>query len=159
MNAFDKELATYWLMLICKQSPLYKLIPVSMHFPCRKFESQLKQHVAIKKVPFVDGEGNLVKPTKPNGIKLEKFIFDVFQFSKYVLQLPLANWGIAIFLTIICFLQEICRLWGVERGGILTPKKCWWGAFGHTNYSTPILVSTTLPLGSGSWWKLPGWAG
>ncbi|KAG1958995.1 UDP-N-acetylhexosamine pyrophosphorylase isoform a [Pimephales promelas] len=47
-----------------------------------KFECQLKQHVAIKKVPFVDGEGNLVKPTKPNGIKMEKFVFDVFKFSK-----------------------------------------------------------------------------
>ncbi|XP_051977743.1 UDP-N-acetylhexosamine pyrophosphorylase-like protein 1 [Xyrauchen texanus] len=47
-----------------------------------KFESQLKQHVALKKVPFVDGKGNLVKPTKPNGIKMEKFVFDVFHFSK-----------------------------------------------------------------------------
>eukprot|EP00064_Thunnus_orientalis_P005577 superscaffoldBa00000552_g5591 len=47
-----------------------------------KFESQLKQHVAMKKVPFVDTCGNQVKPTKPNGIKMEKFVFDVFPFSR-----------------------------------------------------------------------------
>ncbi|XP_070706293.1 UDP-N-acetylhexosamine pyrophosphorylase-like protein 1 [Pempheris klunzingeri] len=47
-----------------------------------KFEGQLKQHVAIKKVPFVDTCGNHVKPTKPNGIKMEKFVFDVFPFSR-----------------------------------------------------------------------------
>ncbi|KAM4527965.1 UDP-N-acetylhexosamine pyrophosphorylase-like protein 1 isoform 2-T2 [Odontesthes bonariensis] len=47
-----------------------------------KFEGQLKQHVAIKKVPFVDARGSQVKPTKPNGIKMEKFVFDVFPFSR-----------------------------------------------------------------------------
>ncbi|KAE8284681.1 UDP-N-acetylhexosamine pyrophosphorylase-like protein 1 [Larimichthys crocea] len=47
-----------------------------------KFKDQLKQHVALKKVPFVDSCGNHVKPTKPNGIKMEKFVFDVFPFSR-----------------------------------------------------------------------------
>lgn len=54
-------------------------------FSChRKYKDQLQQHVAVKKVPFVDTNGHYTKPSTPNGIKMEKFVFDVFPFSRYM---------------------------------------------------------------------------
>ncbi|CAK9188705.1 unnamed protein product, partial [Sphagnum troendelagicum] len=50
---------------------------------CKKHEHELRYHIAKKKIPSLGEDGVRVdKPTKVNGIKLEKFVFDVFPFSK-----------------------------------------------------------------------------
>ncbi|XP_065318481.1 UDP-N-acetylhexosamine pyrophosphorylase-like isoform X2 [Gordionus sp. m RMFG-2023] len=48
---------------------------------CQEHET-LKYHVAKKKIPYANEEGVTIKPDQPNGIKMEKFIFDVFPISK-----------------------------------------------------------------------------
>lgn len=47
-----------------------------------KFERELKLHVAKKKIPFIDNSGARTTPANPNGIKIEKFVFDVFEFAE-----------------------------------------------------------------------------
>ncbi|KAF9454196.1 UDP-N-acetylglucosamine diphosphorylase [Macrolepiota fuliginosa MF-IS2] len=47
------------------------------------FEDELAFHIARKKIPHVDlGSGQSVKPSKPNGMKLEMFVFDVFPHTE-----------------------------------------------------------------------------
>jgi UDP-N-acetylglucosamine/UDP-N-acetylgalactosamine diphosphorylase len=43
---------------------------------------ELPWHRAEKKVPYVDESGNLVKPEKPNAVKLEQFVFDAIPLAK-----------------------------------------------------------------------------
>lgn len=53
----------------------------SADFVKRVGNEQLPLHEAFKKIPYTDKNGNLIKPTTPNGIKKEKFIFDSFEFT------------------------------------------------------------------------------
>ncbi|KZP25283.1 nucleotide-diphospho-sugar transferase [Athelia psychrophila] len=56
------------------------------------FEDELAFHIARKKIPHVDLEtGATVKPTKPNGMKFEMFVFDVFPFTKSFAVLEVAR--------------------------------------------------------------------
>ncbi|XP_036139918.1 UDP-N-acetylhexosamine pyrophosphorylase isoform X2 [Monomorium pharaonis] len=46
------------------------------------YEKHLPLHVAKKKIPYINNDGERIVPKIPNGIKIEKFVFDVFPFAK-----------------------------------------------------------------------------
>merc|ERR1712000_511832 len=66
---------------------LYGAANICLHAFTRAFlervaKNPLPHHVAKKKIPFADEKGNTVKPKENNGIKLEMFIFDAFEYAE-----------------------------------------------------------------------------
>lgn len=62
---------------------------IAIHVLSRRFVEELTgggplelpYHRAVKKVPFVNAAGELVKPDKPNAVKLEMFVFDALPLA------------------------------------------------------------------------------
>ncbi|KAJ1678861.1 UDP-N-acetylglucosamine pyrophosphorylase, partial [Spiromyces aspiralis] len=55
-------------------------------------ERELEHHIAKKKIKHFDLQtGTEVNPTKPNGIKLERFVFDIFPFVERMAVLEVAR--------------------------------------------------------------------
>ncbi len=64
-------------------TPFLRRVCGSRSDPESKDRFRLPWHVAKKKIPYADPEtGETVKPEQVNGIKLERFVFDVFQVMK-----------------------------------------------------------------------------
>jgi UDP-N-acetylglucosamine/UDP-N-acetylgalactosamine diphosphorylase len=54
---------------------------------CTGERSPLPLHLSTKKTPFLNASGHLVRPTEANGIKLERFIFDLLPHAERTLLL------------------------------------------------------------------------
>ncbi|MBN1124991.1 MAG: UDPGP type 1 family protein [Sedimentisphaerales bacterium] len=70
-------------------SLVFELGSIAIHMISVAFVEKLNQHgfalpvhKAIKKIPYLNGEANFIEPDKPNGVKLETFVFDALPMSK-----------------------------------------------------------------------------
>lgn len=69
-------------------SLLFELGSIAIHMISRTFVEHLNKdgfalpiHRAVKKIPYIDESGTMVEPEKPNGVKLETFVFDALPLA------------------------------------------------------------------------------
>ncbi len=68
---------------------LYNAGSIAIHVLSRRFiekicnqDIELPWHIAHKKVPYLDEQGQTVQPDAPNGYKFERFIFDALNYAE-----------------------------------------------------------------------------
>ncbi len=69
-------------------SYVFELGSIAIHIVSTSFIDKLNSagfalpiHRAVKKIPYIDPSGNTVNPDKPNGVKLETFVFDALPLA------------------------------------------------------------------------------
>ncbi len=69
-------------------SLVFELGSIAIHIIARSFVEQLNAkgfalplHRAVKKIQHIDEQGGVINPEKPNGIKLEAFVFDALPMA------------------------------------------------------------------------------
>ncbi|MCF7954408.1 MAG: UDPGP type 1 family protein [Phycisphaerae bacterium] len=69
-------------------SLVFELGSIAIHLISRSFVEDLNKdgfalpiHRAVKKIPHIDAAGAIIKPGKPNGVKLETFVFDALPLA------------------------------------------------------------------------------
>ncbi len=81
---FSRIFASRFFAICAFQIQIYRIFDISWSKYSSNYEKDLKYHIAEKKINYIDDNGMLKKPMNVNGLKLEKFIFDAFQFAKYI---------------------------------------------------------------------------
>ncbi|MDQ7063421.1 MAG: UDPGP type 1 family protein [candidate division KSB1 bacterium] len=68
---------------------LYNAGSIAIHVLSRNFiekicgnDINLPWHIAHKKVPYIDAQGQTIQPARPNGYKFERFIFDALNYAE-----------------------------------------------------------------------------
>ncbi len=76
----------------------FKAGSIALHVFDRRFleriaadPAALPYHRALKKVPYLDSRGRLVRPDEPNAIKFERFVFDALPHARRVVALEVAR--------------------------------------------------------------------
>ncbi len=107
-------------------------------------------HLAHKKIAFLDGAGNLVKPDKPNGYKFETFVFDALRFVNHPpVALEIERIGEYTPTkqfdgdnSVVAARQSMSNLWGgwLEKAGCAVPRNA------TGDVAVPIEISPAFAL-------------